>query len=865
VVGTPEGDSDAPWLREQLKAGKPDDLHTYVSGTTAIIADFQNSIQQSIAKTTLITGALLMVILLLIYRSPVTPVIPLTTIGIAIMVVRPVVALLGLHVIKVASFTETFILAIVFGAGTDYCIFLISRFKEQMAQGDTQAKAIGTTWHRVGEAIASSAGTVLVGGVAMTTASVALFSTTGPAVAAAVAVTLVAGLTLTPALIAVGGERFFWPQRLAQAKESRFWTRAAGLIVTRPRRILAWSLVPLVLLAALYPTMKLTYDERSPQPPGNDSIQGLHALDRHFQTGEVLPDYALIQSDHDLRNATDLATIDNATRSVSHVVGVTSVRSFTQPGGARIQQASIPYQVGQVGQGLAQGSQKLGAASGGVNQLQTGAGQLATGAHQAQGAVDLFLGGLQQEDAGLGQAVNGSSAAQAGSVQLRDGAKQLVVGLTAMRDGIKVALGYLDDAVTKLAADPIANSNGSYQEVQGVRDAERDKLLPGLDQAIAGANRIAAGNGDLAVGLGQLHEGLVKAQNGIQLLEQGETTFKSKLGLLAGGADKISGGVGQIAGGTTQLKSGLDQAASFLNTVSQEAATAGIDTFFVPASSINDPRLALARYYFISTDGSTARLLILGKDDPFGTRAMARVGKEREAVHNALNGTRLASANVLIAGDAPFNANLESYFTRDFRVVGIAVLLGVLIVLILLLRSLVAPVYLLASVLLSYAAAMGFTTLVWQDILGKGAVDWTVPIFAFVMLVSVGADYNIFLMSRVREEVMRDPAEGIRHAVSRTGAIITSAGIIFAGTFAAMLAAPVINITETGFAVTFGLLLDTFLVRSFVVPAVAVLLGKWNWWPHLGMKPEVVDALEHTGKEQTQSDLLRGLAPLPQS
>jgi RND superfamily putative drug exporter len=869
VVGTPDGDSDAPWLREQLKAGRPADLHTYVSGTTAIIADFQESIQQSIAKTTLITGALLMVILFLIYRSPVTPVIPLTTIGIAIMVVRPIVALLGLHFIKVASFTETFILAIVFGAGTDYCIFLISRFKEQMAQGDTQAKAIATTWHRVGEAIASSAGTVLVGGVAMTTASVALFSTTGPAVGAAVVVTLVAGLTLTPALIAIGGERFFWPQRLTQAKESRFWTRAAALIVTRPRRILAWSLVPLVLLAALYPTMKLTYDERGPQPSSNDSIQGLHALDRHYQAGEVLPDYVLIQSDHDLRNATDLATVDAATRSASHVDGVTSVRSFTQPGGTRIEQASIPYQVGQVGQGLAQGSQKLGAASGGVNQLQNGAGQLASGAHQAQGAVDLFTAGLQQEDTGLGLAVSGSGAALNGSAQLRDGAKQLSAGLAFARDNVKVAVDALTKALALMALDPscgISNSpcDGARQYVQAVRDGERDKLVPGLNQAVDGANRIAGGNGDLAVGLGQLHDGLVKAQSGIQQLEQGEQTFKSKLGLLAGGADQVSGGVGQLAGGTTQLKSGLDQASSFLNTVSQEAATAGIDTFFVPAANINDPRLSLARYYYISTDGTTARLMILGKDDPFGTRAMARVGKERDAVQSALKGTRLASAHVLIAGDAPFNANLESYFLRDFRVVGLAVLVGVLLVLILLLRSLVAPVYLLASVLLSYGASMGFTTLVWQDILGKGAIDWTVPIFAFVMLVSVGADYNIFLMSRVREEVLRDPANGIQHAVSRTGAIITSAGIIFAGTFAAMLAAPVINIVETGFAVTFGLLLDTFLVRSFVVPAVAVLLGRWNWWPHFGLKRGAVEALDHTGKEPSQSDLFRGLAPLPQ-
>ncbi len=149
----------------------------------------------------------------------------------------------------------------------------------------------------------------------------------------------------------------------------------------------------------------------------------------------------------------------------------------------------------------------------------------------------------------------------------------------------------------------------------------------------------------------------------------------------------------------------------------------------------------------------------------------------------------------------------------------------------LLLRSLVAPLYLLASVVLSYAAAMGLTTLIWQDLAHMSAIDWTVPIFAFMMLVSVGADYNIFLMSRVREEVQRDPERGIGRAVRHTGAIITSAGVIFAGTFAALITSPLSSIAQAGTAITLGLLLDTFVVRSFLVPSIAVMLGRWNWWP----------------------------------
>ncbi|MFY9614919.1 MAG: MMPL family transporter [Candidatus Dormiibacterota bacterium] len=861
AVGTPSADGDAFFLRDLVKQDRPADLTTYVTGDTAIIADFQKSIESSVSQTTVITLILLIVILLVIYRSPVTPLIPLTTIVLAILVVRPIVALLGLHYIKVASFTETFLLAIVFGAGTDYCIFLISRFKEQMSRGEDKPKALKTATRRVGEAIATAAATVVIGGLAMTQANVSLFNTTGPAIAVSVAITLVAGLTLTPALIAIGGKRFFWPQKIENEKSSRFWSGASRLIVSRPRQVLVMALIPLLALAGLYPLMKLTYDERTPQPQGNESIQGLYTLDHHYTAGEILPDYILVQSDHDLRNPQDLALLDSVTKSETRVPGVTSVRSFTQPGGDRIPQASIPYQAGQVGQGLQQARDQLQAGSGGVQQLKdgsgqvaNGAGQVAGGAQQAQNSVDPFIAGLQQENSGLGQAVSGSASAQAGSAQLRDGAKQLSAGLDASIGGVQLATEHLNTALILLNTDPTCaisvNCATAKAHVQGVYDAETNQLLPGLRGMKAGADKIATGNGSLADGLGQLHAGLVQAQAGVQQLEAGEQTFKDKLGQLAGGASQVSGGasqvsggVGQIASGTEQLKTGLGQAADYLNSV----AANGSDSFFIPPDQLNNPQLALARYYFISSDGTTARIVVLGKDDPFSTAAMDRVQKEKSAASTTLSGTRLGSAHVLAAGFAPQNDNLRTLFTRDFLVVAIAVLVGVLLVLILLLRSLVAPVYLLASVLVSYAAAMGFTTVVWQYLLHKGAIDWTVPIFAFVMLVAVGADYNIFLMSRVREEVLADPKEGIGRAIRRTGAIITSAGIIFAGTFAAMVTSPVLNIAETGFAITFGLLLDTFVVRSFVVPAVAVLLGKWNWWPHFGMSRARVEALEATG------------------
>src|SRR5258708_3985120 len=186
-----------------------------------------------------------------------------------------------------------------------------------MARDGDPARSLAASVRRVGEAISCSAATVVVGGLAMLPANVSLFSTTGPAIAVAVVVTLVAGLTLSPALIAAGGTRFFWPRGLRAEPPSRFWAAAAGLIARRPGRVALAALLPLVLLALLYPGMRVTYDERSPQPASNDSMVGLTSLNQHFPAGEVLPDYVLVESGHDLRDARDVAALDTLTKSLS--------------------------------------------------------------------------------------------------------------------------------------------------------------------------------------------------------------------------------------------------------------------------------------------------------------------------------------------------------------------------------------------------------------------------------------------------------------------------------------------------------------------------------------------------------------------
>ncbi|MBP1633230.1 MAG: rane protein, MmpL domain [Acidobacteria bacterium] len=173
---------------------------------------------------------------------------------------------------------------------------------------------------------------------------------------------------------------------------------------------------------------------------------------------------------------------------------------------------------------------------------------------------------------------------------------------------------------------------------------------------------------------------------------------------------------------------------------------------------------------------------------------------------------------------------------------------GILVVLILLLRAIVAPLYLVATVLLSWMASMGLAALLFQGILGHSGVSYFLKLIVFVLLVALGSDYNIFLMSRVREESDRlGIHEGIRLASARTGSVITSAGIILAGTFAAMAVSPLRMLLQIGVTVALGVLIDTFVVRSMLVPAITALLDKWAWWPWHRGRARAAEASAHIG------------------
>lgn len=853
-VGAPQTDAQVALLRDHVGTAPPG-LSAYVTGTPATIADTQDTIQKNITKITLITVLLIGIILFLLYRSiPMTAAV-LTFIGAALALGRGVVAFAGeRHLFHVSTFTASFVTAVVLGAATDYAIFLLSRFHELRRAGVEPLEAAREATVNTASVILGSSLTVALAMASMGFAHIAMFNTTGPAVSVAILATLVLSLTFLPAFMAIAGPRgWLDPKRQRSAAG---WNRLSVYIVTKPVRVLVAGLVPLILLAAFYPLAKVSYDQRRTLPAGESSSLGYQLLDRHFPPNEVLADYILISADHNVRNSRDLAAIERAASAVAAVPGIASVRTVTRPLGTAIPQASLAYQMGQAGKQLGTASTQVSQGATAAHRLGSGADQLSSGANQAASGAQQVLSGANQLASGMPKLAAGVTSAQGGSSQLRAGANQLAAALSSGADQAQAGVDGLGLAYQALkqsllcGLDPYCSRARSG--IGQIYVAERDQLIPGMRQAAAAAHQLASGAGSLSAGLSQLQAGLATANSGAAALRDGQAVLASKLGELANGAGQVATGSNQMATQVSTLGTGLSKASNYLNGASNAAGGTGTGGFYLPPAAFSDPRFATAVNAFISPDGRSVRIISISATDAFGNAAMNRVPTIISAVHAALAGGPLANSQVEMTGLAPADRDIHTLANSDFNHTAIAALLVVLIVLLLLLRSLLASVFLLASVMLSYAAAVGLGVLVWQDLLGK-PLDWTVPSIAFALLVAVGADYNMLLVKRIHEEAPNGERPGIARAVAVTGSVITAAGLIFASSVFAMMSGNVLTLEQLGFTIGMGLLLDTFIVRTLVVPAFATLAGRNLWWPsnrretdspaaELAPEPELVDA-----------------------
>ncbi len=856
-VGIP-GDTGAPQAIRQIEAIRetlagadpPAGLRHAVTGPAATISDTAVEVERSLVPITLVTVLLIGAILTALYRSLLVTAIVLGSVGVSLLASRAVIAWLGLNdLLDVSTFTGSFLTAVVLGAATDYAVFLMSRYQEERRRGLEHREAVRRATTRIGGVIVGSAVTVMAANAAMLLADIGFFRTTGPAVAISVAITLGASLTLLPAAIVVLGRTGRLDPRPTRERAGAGWDRVAGIVVARPTRVLVGALVPLVALAAFYPAIEQSFDQRAVQPEDTDSNRGYELLAAHYPVNEALPNYVIVRSDKDLRTPKRLAALEKLAATVAQHPGVSGVRGITRPLGTPIAEASAGYQAGAVGDRLGKASQDIAAGRGDADRLVDGAGtltsgsrDLADGAQAAVAAAGQLASGVDQLSAGVEQLASGADGAAAGASQLRAGMQGLAAGLTTAADQTAVAVDGLGQALKALEGSigctvaPICSR--ARDGVRQVYEGERDQLLPGLRKAATAARQLAAGTVDLDTGLSRLRSGMNDARTGAQQLRSGQHAFHQRLGELASGADQVADGTRQLAGGTgkvvaslDELSTGLADAATHLRRTRDATLDPAVGGFYLPPAALEDRRFASAASLFLSSDGHVARMMVLPRADAFSIAARQDSAELLGVSTDALAGTALRDAEVSTTGLAVLNSDLLEFERGDFLLVALVALTAVLLILIALLRSLVAPVVLLASVLLSYLSAIGLGVLVWQVLLGQ-ELDWTVGTMTFILLVAVGADYNLLLVKRIQEEAPDGSRAGIARATSATGRVITSAGLIFASSMFALMAGSVTTLAQIGFTIGMGLLLDTFLVRTLVVPAAAALLGPRLWWPN---------------------------------
>jgi len=866
LPGTPQSTEATHNVMETVRSAVANsDITANMTGPAGTLYDVQDIGERDRVRIETATIVGLFGILLMIYRNPITMMLPLLTIGVSLVAAQGVVAAMGTAGLGISNQTIILLTAMMAGAGTDYAVFLVSRYHDYLRLGYDSDSAVRNALSSVGKVITASAATVAVTFLGMIFTKLSVFSTVGVALATAIAVGCAGALTFLPALLVLAGRRGWVKPR--RDLTSRFWKRSGIRIVRRPVGHLVVSLVILLVLAGTASLAQYNYDDRKALPPTTETIRGYDAITRHFSINASLPQYILVQSPRDLRTPKALADMEQMANRVSQLPDIDIVRGITRPGGRSLEQARLSFQAGEVGSRIGQASGVINSNTSKLDQLAGGADQIADVLGAVRGQLGQSIGTVSV----LAQALTTLQNQFGGGQTLAqfDNANQLLNAIHSLgaslgmsvSDAVNTFSRDIDPVLNALNASPVCDadpacvaSRNRLQQAATARDngtLDRISRLADQLQAVKADQTLAATTNSITATFDSVNQALqsagiaspagVSAQ--LSELSQGVNT-------LADGSRQVADGVQLLVDQTKTLGVGLDQASSFLLAMKQNATTPAMAGFYIPSQILTGDEFKKAAAIFISPDGHTARYLVQTKLNPFSPEAMDQVNAIVATAQGAQPNTTLADATLSMSGFSVTLRDIRDYYYRDLRLIVITTILVVLSILIILLRALVAPLYLILSVILSYLSALGIGILLFQVILNQ-PLHWSVPGLTFIILVAVGADYNLLLISRIRDE----SAVGIRSAVIRTvgqtGGVITAAGLIFAASMLGLQFSSISTLVQMGFIIGMGILLDTFLVRTITVPATAVLVGKANWWPSRSQPEPEMKPIKPVGEAVT--------------
>lgn len=572
---------------------KTQGLRTYVTGADVLQHDFSASIQEGIKKTEAITIVFIFIVLIIVFRSPIVPLISLLTVGVSFLTSFSIVTNLVEHAnFPFSNFTQVFMVIVLFGIGTDYNILLYDKFKEDLGKGMDKYEAMHDALRNAGKTILYSGSSILIGFTALSLAKFSIYQS-AVGVAVGVAVLLVVLLTLNPFFMATLGKKMFWPvKKFTGESDNKLWHGISASTLKHPIIYLVVLAVVTVPFMLMY-TGHLNYDDTDEIADSVPSKQGLLVVQKHFSKGMAEPSYLYIQSKHRLDNEENLKLIDQLTRQLQGSKDVSFATSVTEPYGEPIDMLYVDNQLNTVNDGVDQARSGLGKLSKGANKVANGANSLKDGADQLQNGTSRLQSGAGQLVSGTSRLQNGASQLQSGATRLQSGSGQLVSGADRLRSGA----GQLQSGAVRLQTGAGRLESGTHA------------LQSGASSLVSGANRLKNGANSLQSGTQQMVNQLQQLSS--QLSTQLSGSNKQQLAQLQTALPQINSGIQQlnqqvsgldISGLTSQL-SGLSDKISAAESSAKDQAAGAVKQ---ASSAAGDAAIAALEKSGVKIDSSQA-------------------------------------------------------------------------------------------------------------------------------------------------------------------------------------------------------------------------------------------------------------------
>ncbi len=773
-------------VRDIVAADKPPaGLKVYVTGPAAMVYDQHHAGDKGVQKITAVTLVVIFVMLLLVYRSIVTVVLVLMMVFIQLAAARGIVAFLGYHyIIGLSTFAVNLLTTMAIAAATDYVIFIMGRYHEARLAGEDRETAFYTMYHGTAHVILGSGLTIAGATFCLHFTRLPYFQSLGVPLAIGMLIAVVAALTMAPAVLTIGSHfGLFDPKR---AMKTRGWRKVGTAVVRWPVPILVASIAMALIGLLALPSYVTSYNDRKYLPSDIPANQGYEAADRHFPQARMNPEMLMIESDHDLRNSADMLVIDKVAKNIFHIPGVGRVQAITRPQGTPIEHTSIPFIISMSG-----ATQQLN-----MSYMQDRMKDMLKMGDELQSTID----NMERQYALMSQMTEVTH-------DMVEQTKKTVDDTNKMRDSI----ANFDDFFRPLR-------NYFYWEPHCF-DIPVCWALRSVFDTLDGIDTLSDDLGQMVVDMDRMDTLMPQMLTVMPPMIENMRTQRTMMLTMQ-----------STMGGLQDQMQAMQENANAMGQAFD--ASKNDDSFYLPPEVFDNPEFKRGMKMFISPDGKSVRFIISHENDPATPAGLALVDKIKNTAFESIKGTPLEGSKVYLGGTASAYKDMQHGANYDLLIAGLASLCLIFIIMLILTRSVVAAAVIVGTVALSLGTSFGLSVLIWQHILGV-PLHWMVLAMSVIILLAVGSDYNLLLVSRFKEEIHAGINTGIIRSMGGTGAVVTSAGLVFAFTMASMLVSDLRVAGQVGSTIALGLLFDTLVVRSFMTPAIAAMLGRWFWWPQV--------------------------------